>query len=228
MTVRVLLALRLAGIREAVLNLAHGADAVPAALGTGEALGMRLFYSREGSTAEEALETRGGLVRAMDLLTDNGRYEHFIAVAGDIVSDYDFFRLTERARCWEADPACAPAAHLVLVPNPAYHPQGDMALAPEGAVSREGAGERLTFASIGLYRADAFAGLPDGRSPLFPWLWEKRLTGEKFVGPWANVGDPAELSAARSRWTGDAGDAARLGVGPDEWTNLLRTYGARG
>ena len=66
MAVRVLLALRRAGIREAVLNLAHGADAVPAALGTGEALGMRLFYSREGSTAEEALETRGGLVRAMD------------------------------------------------------------------------------------------------------------------------------------------------------------------
>lgn len=227
MAVRVLLALRRAGIREAVLNLAHGADAVSALLGTGEALGMRLFYSREGGTAEDALETRGGLLRAMELLTDGGRHAHFIAAAGDIVSDYDFSSLTARASHWTAHPEAAADAHLVLVPNPAYHPKGDMTLSADGRIAREGPGERLTFSSLGLYAAAAFEGLPEGRSPLFPWLWEKRLTGEKFTGAWANVGDPAELAQARARWRGDAADAARLGVAPHDWQALLDAYGAK-
>lgn len=221
MVLRQILALRRAGVTECALNLAHGADAIPEALGDGSRFGMNFFYSREGSCAEEALETRGGLALALDWLTDGGRQRCFIAVAGDIVTDYDYAALTAKGKVWMRD-GTDTDAHLVLVPNPVYHVQGDMTLAADGTVMRSGVGERLTFSSLGLYSAAAFEGIAADRAPLFPWLWEKRLTGEKYEGPWANVGDPAELAAARERWCGDAADVVRRGLTAEEWTEVRR------
>ena len=64
-----------------------------AELGDGSAWGVKLLWSIEGFSTEDALETRGGIVRALPLL---GR-EPFIAVAGDIVTDFDYSTLVRRA-----------------------------------------------------------------------------------------------------------------------------------
>lgn len=205
MVLRQLLALRQAGITEVVMNLAHGADAVSVSLGDGTRWNMQFHYSREGTRAGDALETLGGIAKSLDWLTDNGRLPYFVAVAGDIVTDYDYAKLVKRADAWSVEGRSADA-HLVLVPNPSYHQAGDMVLSSDGKISRFGTGERLTFSSLGLYAADAFATVSAVRAPLFPWLWERRLTGEKYEGAWANVGDPAELTLARERWTGGEGD----------------------
>jgi MurNAc alpha-1-phosphate uridylyltransferase len=183
-----------AGVTDVVVNTAHLSVQLEAALGDGRQLGVRIAYSREGTRAEDALETLGGILHALPLLGD----APFIAVSGDIVTDYDYRALTEPARRiaqGEAD------AHLVLVDNPSFHPQGDMGLA-DGRITRTA--PLLTYANIAVLAPRLFTFEPGGRRKLFPWLYAHatagRVTGEHFRGRWFNVGTPAEL---------DAVDAAR-------------------
>ncbi|HXF47587.1 MAG TPA: sugar phosphate nucleotidyltransferase, partial [Burkholderiaceae bacterium] len=95
-----------AGIRELVINLAHLADSFAPLLGDGSAYGARIVYSREGDAAEDALETLGGIVKARPLLGD----APFVAVSGDVVTDFDYRRLAAHA---QAIALGAADAHLV-------------------------------------------------------------------------------------------------------------------
>lgn len=198
---RQIAALRAAGIHEFVVNAGHGARVLMGALGDGAQMGVRILWSHEGNTALEALETRGGIVRALPLLTEGAENEGFIVVAGDIVTDYDYRGLVRRAAGLSEAGALA---HLILVPNPDFHPQGDLALDASGHIAREG--ERLTFSSLAAYHPALFRGVPDGRAKLFPWLLEAvdagHVTGEVFRGRWANVGTPLELERAERLFAG--------------------------
>ena len=182
-------ALRRAGVREFVINTAHLAEQIEETLGDGSACGVRIAYSREGSRAEDALETLGGIVHALSLLGT----EPFIAVSGDIVSDYDYATLIERAPTLAADEY---DAHLVLVDNPSFHPRGDMGLVNGRITTAE---PWLTYANIALLAPRLFAGEAPGKRKLFPWLYQAaargRVTGEHFAGRWYNIGTPADLAA---------------------------------
>jgi MurNAc alpha-1-phosphate uridylyltransferase len=186
-------ALAAAGVREIVINTAHLADQFEHALGDGAALGVSIAYAREGSRAEDALETLGGIVNALPLLGD----APFIAVSGDIVCDYDYRTLLARAA-----PLAAGAldAHLVLVDNPPFHPRGDMGLRGSGSDVRISTDPPwLTYANIALLRPQLFAGEAAGKRKLFPWLYRAvdagRVGGEHHAGRWYNVGTPADLAA---------------------------------
>ena len=61
MAVRQILQLRKTGITEIVVNAAHGARILMAELGDGSAWGVKLLWSIEGFSTEDALETRGGI-----------------------------------------------------------------------------------------------------------------------------------------------------------------------
>ncbi|MDO5531018.1 nucleotidyltransferase family protein [Sutterella sp.] len=200
---RQIAALKAAGIREFVVNAAHGARVLTGALGDGSHLGVRILWSHEGDSAGEALETRGGIVRALPLLAEGGEGGGFIVVAGDIVTDYDYRALVGRAAALSEEGALA---HLILVPNPDFHPQGDLALTPDGLIAREGT--KYTFSSLAAYHPALFRGVPDGRAKLFPWLLGAvdagRVTGELFSGRWANVGTPVELERAEKLFGSDA------------------------
>ena len=182
-------ALAAAGIRDVVINTAHLPQQFEAALGSGAGLGVSISYSREGERAEDALETLGGIVRALPLL---GRAP-FLVVSGDIVTDFDYAALRSRAASIAAGAA---AAHLVLVDNPPFHANGDMGLA-DGRIAPD-AGQRLTYANIGVFAPALFADLAPVRARLFPWLYGAaragRVTGEHFCGHWYNVGTPDELA----------------------------------
>jgi MurNAc alpha-1-phosphate uridylyltransferase len=178
-----------AGIRELAINTAHQAAAIEQALGDGSRYGVRIAYSREGEHAQDALETLGGIVRALPLLGE----QPFLAVSGDIVSDYDF-----RALCGPCESIASGRrdAHFVLVDNPPYHPDGDMGLDGEEATLQA---PRLTYANIGLFAPRVFAGLSARRERLFPWAFGLvrggRVSAERFTGRWFNVGTPAHLQA---------------------------------
>jgi MurNAc alpha-1-phosphate uridylyltransferase len=170
-----------AGIRDIVINHAHLGPLIEAALGDGARFGAAIRYSPEG----EALETAGGIAHALPLLGD----EPFLVVNGDIACDFDFTRL--------ASLGAARRAHLVLVPNPPHHPQGDFVLR-HGRVSAEGE-PKLTFAGIGLYAPRLFAGIVRGaRAPLAPVLraamGEDAVSGELHAGRWMDVGTPGRLA----------------------------------
>ena len=181
-----------AGIRELVVNHAHLGERLEAALGDGSRFGVRIAYSREG----EALETAGGIARALGLLGA----APFIVASADIYTEYDYAQLIPVAGRIASDPG-RHAAHFVLVDNPPWHPRGDMGL--EGLrVTR--AGTMLTYGNISVFHPSIFGAIAPGAFlRLFPWAYsfveEGRVSGEHFRGIWDNVGTPAQLEALDRR-----------------------------
>ena len=175
-----------AGIVELVINHAHLGQMIEDTLGDGSAFGVRIRYSPEGS----ALETAGGIARALPLLGD----APFLVVNGDVFCDADFAGLRRAAE--ELNPVRC--AHLMLVANPEHNPGGDFGLTPDGLV-REGEGERLTFSGLGAYHPALFAGLsPDAPAKLAPLLRaamaRNRVSGARLLGRWVDVGTPERLA----------------------------------
>ncbi len=180
-----------AGITDIVINLAHLASAIQAALGDGAALGARIRYSIEGRCAQEALETLGGTVKALPLI-DSGDTP-FVIAASDLYTAFDYRSLHTQA---EAMVQGRTDAHLILVDNPPYHPEGDLGLSPDGHVTL--GAPKLTYASIGLFSPRIFAHETAHKQRLFPWLHthiaQGRVSGEHFAGLWHNVGTPNDLA----------------------------------
>ncbi len=86
-----------------------------------------------------------------------------------------------------------------MVPNPSQHPEGDFYLTGNRVSDQFVAdAEKLTFSGIGIYHRDLFRSLKPGEpAKLAPLLREfmaqNRLTGEKYLGPWHDVGTPQRL-----------------------------------
>jgi MurNAc alpha-1-phosphate uridylyltransferase len=169
------------GVQEVVINLSWLGALIRAALGDGARWNLRLRYSDEGDTA---LETGGGIFRALPWLGPGP----FLVVNADVHTEFDFGALALREDA---------LAELVLVPNPAHHPDGDFAL-QDGRVRERGA-PRWTYAGIGLYRPELFEGCTPGRFPLLPLLQRAiaagRLYGQRYEGAWSDVGSAARLAA---------------------------------
>ncbi|XUW88875.1 nucleotidyltransferase family protein [Burkholderia sp. M6-3] len=184
------------GFETIVINHAWLGEQIEAALGDGSRWHVQLRYSPE----QEALETAGGIVNALPLIEDNGASEVFVAVSGDVYADFDYRALNAHAQAMKS--LQEPGMHLVMVPNPAFHPNGDFALT--GGVLSLDAEPRFTFGNIGLYDTRMFRDLPRGtRRALKPYYRETiargLATGELYEGLWENVGTPAQLQALDQR-----------------------------
>jgi MurNAc alpha-1-phosphate uridylyltransferase len=179
-----------AGFQTIVINHAWLGERLEAALGDGSRWQIQLRYSAE----HEALETAGGIAKALPLLEDDGASEVFAAIAGDVYADFDYATLHARADTLKA--RAEPGMHLVMVPNPVFHPDGDFGLT-DGVLSLDGT-PRLTFGSIGLYDTRMFRDLPQGtRRALSPYYRDTiargLASGELYEGLWENVGTPGQL-----------------------------------
>jgi len=182
-----------AGYTNIVINHAWLGAQIEAALGDGARFGVTLRHSQES----DALETAGGIAQALPLLESHDEPAVFLAVSGDVYSDFDFARLDARAQALADQPE--PGMHLVMVPNPSFHPGGDFALGADGLLASDGAA-RFTFGNIGLYDTRMFRDLPRGtKRALTPYYREtiaqRRASGELYEGCWENVGTPAQLAA---------------------------------
>lgn len=202
-------ALARAGVRSVVINTAwqgaqiseHFCDVFrPEAL-QDKRDQLSISYSHEGLDFGHALETAGGIARALPRLGPV-----FWLAAGDVFApDFDFdARHVQRFRAGSA------LAHLWLVPNPAHHPRGDFGLGPDGRalnLADADPGERHTYSTIALLRAELFAppwcdiapGNPEGlAAPLAPLLRRAmdagRVTAQLHAGCWVDVGTPQRLA----------------------------------
>jgi len=189
-----------AGFDRIVINVAHLASAIEAHLGDGSRYGARLRYSRETMP----LEVAGGIATALPLLDDGVA----LVVSADVFADYDYRQLHDRLQAMQAT-ASAPHLHMVMVPNPAYHPGGDFVLSGDRLTlnGTDGA-ERTTFGNIALYRTSLFRELPRGKKlKILPyyrdWIARAWASGELFAGRWANVGSPAELAILDAQLLGN-------------------------
>lgn len=170
-----------AGFYEIVINVAYLGRQIMDYCGDGSRWGVTIQYSDEG---ECALETAGGIVKALPLLG----LEPFIVVNADILFDYPLSALRDKT---------TELAHLVMIDNPAHHPHGDFCLNNNGLLSEQGL-EKLTFSGIGVYHPDLFSGVEVGKPlKLRPILSEAmrqgKVSGERFGGLWLDIGTPQRL-----------------------------------
>ena len=196
-------ALARAGFRDIVINVAYLPERFVAALGNGSKFGISLRWSFEAAP----LEVAGGIATALPLLPAGP----VLVVSGDVWTEFDYAMLNARAEAM-ATSASPHRAHLVMVDNPHYHPEGDFGLVG-GRVSLD-ASPRYTFANIALYDTALFRDLPRGvKLKLLPWLqrWigEGIVSGEFFDGTWANVGTPHDLAELDRRLQSNAASNRR-------------------
>ncbi len=207
------------GVQQLIINTAWLGEQIPQHFGgvfnsAGQAA-LHLHYSQEGADFGEALETAGGIVRALPHLD-----AVFWVAAGDVFAPEFEFSAQAQAR-FKASPHLA---HIWLVPNPAHNPQGDFGLSSQGLalnLPKRGAtpdafveGQttpedlpRWTFSTIALYKRAFFTSpwcdIPSGnllgvKAPLAPMLRaamdNHAVSAELYLGPWTDVGTPQRLT----------------------------------
>ncbi|MBU3637054.1 N-acetylmuramate alpha-1-phosphate uridylyltransferase MurU [Polynucleobacter sp. es-MAR-4] len=185
-------ALSAAGIKDVVINHAWLGQKIEKALGDGSQFDLNITYSPETS----ALETAGGIRKALPLLNPS---DYFLVINGDVFSpNLPIEQLLEQVSSLRSMPNL-PLAHLLMVPNPVQHPEGDFYLKGSQVASEPLAdAEKLTFSGIGIYHRDLFKdlelGTPEKLAPLLREAMVKnRVSGEKYTGPWHDVGTPQRL-----------------------------------
>ena len=200
------------GFTEVLVNTGWLGEQLPAWFGDRYAHGQplpasALRYSREEIDFGEALETAGGIARALPQLADT-----FWLAAGDVYAPDFVFSRAAYAH-FEASQALA---HLWLVPNPEHNPAGDFALDPHGVLhdtAREDDSlPRYTYSTIALLRRELFqppwCAIPPGNpqgvvAALAPLLRaamaQGRVTGSLYNGSWTDVGTPERLAAINSK-----------------------------
>ncbi len=171
--------LKKAGFEDIVINIAWLGDQIPEALGDGSKLGVNLHYSDEQQSG--ALETAGGIIKALPLLGD----EPFIVVNGDVWCDFPYSNINP----FQSD-GIEDLAHLIMVNNPEHNLDGDFAL-NDSRLSETG-DNKFTFSGIGYYHPDLFINLEQGKRPLAPLLREQmrahKISGEMYTGDWRDIG----------------------------------------
>jgi MurNAc alpha-1-phosphate uridylyltransferase len=163
----------------------------------GQAGPLSIAYSHEGVDFGGALETAGGIARALPLLG-----EVFWVLAGDVFVPGFEFSQAAVSRFIDG----GKLAHLWLVPNPVHNPRGDFGLSEGGLALNlppDDDTPRYTYSTIGLYRRALFDALPFGNpdglaAPLAPLLRaameRQQISAELYNGDWTDVGTPARLA----------------------------------
>lgn len=180
---------RIAGIREVVINVSYLGHMIEHHLGDGSRYDMEIQYSRE----DEPLETGGGIAKAMPLLCDAGK-NPFILVNADVWCDLDLSLLKNAL-------STGRLAHLVLVNNPGHNARGDFAL-QEGNVSvLSDKTQAYTYSGIAVIDPELFylyqpkAHKFPLRNLLLEGIKKQQVSGELYTGVWADVGTPERLAA---------------------------------
>lgn len=167
------------GIKDIVINVCYKAEQIKSALGNGSQYKVNIHYSDEA----EALETGGGIFQALPLLGS----DPFIVLSCDVIANYNLQNLSLSPE---------KLAHLVLVKNPDFHPQGDFCL-KENVLSLD-SGQTYTFSNIGIYRPELFKDCQSGKfrlgNVLKAAVQKGFVTGELYEGFWQNLGTPAQLN----------------------------------
>jgi MurNAc alpha-1-phosphate uridylyltransferase len=188
-------ALVTANTNRIVINHAWLGEQIELALGNGAKWGIEIQYSPE----ETALETAGGIRQALALLNPD---PYFLVINGDVFCPgLPIAAFTNRFQA-HLNGGAKPLAYLMLVPNPPQHPEGDFFLHGEHVSDKPSKAEfqetKLTFSGIGIYHQSLFVDLKIGETaklaPLLRLAMAKnQVFGEKYTGPWHDVGIPQRL-----------------------------------
>jgi N-acetyl-alpha-D-muramate 1-phosphate uridylyltransferase len=190
----VIILLKNAGITDIAINTCHHGHKIIEQLKTGEAYGVSIKYSQESTL----LGTGGGIVRALPVLGS----KPFLLISGDIWTDFPVETLLNKTVINNVS-----HAHLVMVNNPEFHPDGDFGLTGKGVISQDLV-PKLTYANIGIINPRLFNDSETIHPKAFsltqvlnPAIASNKVTGELYQGRWWNVGTPSVLEALNAQTT---------------------------
>jgi len=179
-----------AGFRDIVINTAYLGDQIRDYLQDGHAWQVNIQYTEE----TQRLETGGGILNALPLLTGEAILGDapFLVVNSDVWTDFPYQSIPKKI---------TGKAHLVMVPNPSHHTEGDFVLkdaqGDKPSNVCQGAGPRHTFSGISVLTPSLFGGSSAGAFPLAPLLRaamdDGQVSGELYCGYWVDVGTPQRL-----------------------------------
>ena len=133
-----------AGIKDIVINHAWLGEKIVNFIGCGKRYSANIFYSAE----PVALETAGGIIKALPMLTEH-EDDVFLVLNGDVYCDFNLGHLPELL------PECN--AHLLLVENPEHNPKGDFQLSDGKLTNLKNSQQSTyTFSGIAIYRKSFF------------------------------------------------------------------------
>ena len=187
-----------AGVDRAVVNLHAFADRLQSHLAARPGPPTLRFSDER----EQALETGGGLKKALPLL---GAGPVWVANIDTIWREHGASAMAAVARTW--DPSAMDVC-LMLARTDAslgFHDSGDVFLEADGRLRFKRPDEGAPYVYVGVHIADPriVADGPDAPFSLLP-LWralaeQGRIFGVAPPGQWMHVGDPAALAAAEAR-----------------------------
>ena len=172
-------------INNIIINTSYLGSVIQDQVGDGKKFGTRILYSHEPSL----LDVGGGIFNALPLLGP----DPFLIISADIYTDYDFNCLLNPTHTRNY------LGHLILVPNPVFHPEGDFGLNNLDIIPKTHHNQNYTYGSLGILHPDLFKDHDPSimRFPIKPILdhaiEHKQLSGELYTGPWHNVGTMDDL-----------------------------------
>lgn len=180
---RLLVQLHEANITEVIINVRYLADKFHEIAEKRRKNWPKITISDERKFSKP-LNTGGGIIAARSLLG----YEPCLIMSGDIYTHFSLkqLRLNPKKK-----------GHLILIPNPRFHPKGDFNISPQQVVGTTGI-TPYTYGNIGLFSPYLFDRPLEaiGLGALMKeWSNQGLLTGEVFHGFWDNVGTPEQLHA---------------------------------
>jgi len=185
-----------AGIKDIVINHAWLGQRIVDYLGCGKQFSANISYSEE----PVALETAGGIIKALPLLAEHDD-DVFVVINGDIYGDFNLKKLPQLSAEYNA--------HLLLVDNPEHNPNGDFQLDSGMLINPKGDQKKTyTFSGIALYRKSFFKSyistehgtlIPQQSvQPLAPMLRlaaeQKKVSASIIATAWTDVGTPERLA----------------------------------
>lgn len=168
------------GITDIVINHAWLGDMIEEKLGDGSKYGAKIQYSAE----EEALETGGGITKALPLLGD----DPFWVVSSDVWSyiRFDQVNIPKDSQ-----------THLLMVTNPIHNSEGDFSLNKDGRININN-GNKLTYSGAGIFSPSQFKKYKIEKFPLRTVIedaiTQQKCTGEIYDGTWIDIGTPTRLA----------------------------------
>lgn len=172
-----------AGFESIVINTSYLGSMIRDRIGDGSKYGIPINYSDEG---DQALETGGGISFALPLLGD----QPFLVVSADIYCDVTFDKQFQPNN---AD------MHLIMVNNPAHHPNGDFT---EAELNISSSDNRLTYSGIAYLHPKLFTH----EKRIFPLIDNIRecidgntISASIYEGVWFDIGTADRLHEANKK-----------------------------
>jgi len=190
------------GVTEIIINHAWLGKMISSYLGDGKRFGVNITYSPEENGA---LETAGGIIKALPLLTKNNNDEPFLLINGDVYTDFNFTEMPKLAK--------DRLAHICLVQNPDHNKNGDFIFdnnqlkniehLSESTLNRK---STYTFSGISVFHPDFFKDETIVKAlKLGPMLKnavnQGNVSASKLTGIWTDVGTPERLKELNEQLT---------------------------